>query len=51
MTSKSYSRLQYMEQTLLNTQLEGEHQLGFLADALVSWRGALTRASRRAQHP
>lgn len=45
-TNQWNSRLQYMEQTLLNTQLEGEHQLGFLADAVLNWRGALTRASR-----
>ena len=45
-TNQWNSRLQYMEQTLLNSQLEGEHLLAFLGDATVSWRGALTRASR-----
>lgn len=45
-TDQLNTRLQYLEQTLVNSQLEGEHQLGFLGDAVVSWRGALTRASR-----
>ncbi|MDX1645530.1 MAG: carboxypeptidase regulatory-like domain-containing protein [Longimicrobiales bacterium] len=45
-TDQWNSQLQYLEQTLVNGQLEGEHLLGFLADATLSWRGALTRASR-----
>ena len=40
------SRIQYLEQTLLNSQLEGSHLLGLLGDAMVHWRGAYTRASR-----
>lgn len=39
-------RIQFLEQTLLNAQLEGEHHLGFLGDATVTWRGGYTRASR-----
>jgi len=40
------SRIQFLEQTLLNAQLDGEHLLGFLGDATATWRGAYTRASR-----
>lgn len=39
-------RIQFLEQSLLNSQLEGEHLLGFLGDATWNWRGAFTRASR-----
>jgi hypothetical protein len=45
-TNQWNSRLQYLAQSLLNTQLRGEHSLGFLADARFLWRGAYTRASR-----
>lgn len=45
-TDQWNSRLQYLEQTLVNSQLEGEHLFGFLGDATLSWRGAVTRASR-----
>jgi len=37
------SRIQFLEQTLLNTQLEGEH---LLKGSTFQWRGAYTRASR-----
>jgi TonB-dependent receptor len=40
------SRVQYLGQSLLNGQLEGEHLLGFLGDATFRWRGAVTRATR-----
>jgi TonB-dependent receptor len=40
------SRLQFLEQTLLNAQLEGEHLLGLLGESTFQWRGAYTRASR-----
>ena len=39
-------RIQFLEQTLFNTQLEGEHLFDFLGDATFRWRGAYTRASR-----
>lgn len=45
-TDQWNSRLQYLGQSLVNSQLEGEHLLGFLGDATFQWRGALTRASR-----
>ena len=40
------SRLQYLGQSLLNGQLEGEHLLGFLGGVSLDWRGAYTRAER-----
>lgn len=40
------SRLQYLEQTLVNGQLEGEHLIGVLGDATFGWRGGVTRARR-----
>jgi TonB-dependent receptor len=39
-------RIQFLEQSMLNAQLEGEHALGFLGDATWQWRGAYTRAGR-----
>jgi TonB-dependent receptor len=39
-------RIQFLQQSMLNSQLEGEHLLGFLGDATWKWRGAFTRASR-----
>ena len=39
-------RIQFLEQTLLNAQLEGEHLFGFLGDATLTWRGGYTRAGR-----
>jgi len=39
-------RIQFLEQSLFNGQLEGEHLLGFLGDAKWHWRGAFTRATR-----
>lgn len=45
-TDQWSSRLQYLEQTLVNGQLEGEHRVGFLGDATIGWRGGLTRAAR-----
>lgn len=45
-TNQWNSRIQFLEQTLLNSQLEGQHLLGFLGDATLNWRGAYTRASR-----
>jgi TonB-dependent receptor len=39
-------RIQFLEQSLLNTQLEGSHLFGFLADATLTWRGAYTKATR-----
>ena len=45
-TNQWNSRLQYLAQSLLNTQLRGEHALGFLGDTRLEWRGAYTRASR-----
>lgn len=45
-TNQWNSRIQFLEQTLINSQLEGEHRLGFLANARFNWRGALTAASR-----
>lgn len=45
-TDQWNSRIQFLEQTLLNTQLEGEHLFGFLGDATLRWRGGFTRASR-----
>ena len=40
------SRIQFTEQTLVNSQLEGQHLLGFLGNATINWRGAYTRAAR-----
>jgi hypothetical protein len=40
------TRLRYLEQTLLNTQLSGDHLLGFLGDTRMKWRGAVARATR-----
>jgi TonB-dependent receptor len=45
-TNQWNSRLQFLEQTLVNSQLEGEHLLGFLGSSTLTWRGAYTRASR-----
>lgn len=45
-TNQWNSRIQFLEQTLVNSQLEGRHELGFLGDATFAWRGALTSASR-----
>ncbi|MDZ7780849.1 MAG: carboxypeptidase regulatory-like domain-containing protein [Gemmatimonadota bacterium] len=45
-TDQWNSRVQYLGQSLLNSQLEGEHLLRFLSDATFKWRGALTRANR-----
>ena len=39
-------RLRFLAQTLTNTQLKGEHLLGFLAGARLDWRGAWSRARR-----
>ena len=39
-------RIQFLEQSLLNTQLEGSHLFGFLGDATLTWRGGYTRAGR-----
>lgn len=40
------SRIQYLEQVLLNTQLTGEHVLRSFRDATLRWRAAYSRASR-----
>jgi hypothetical protein len=40
------SRLQYLGQSMVNSQLDGEHLLGFLGDAKLDWRAAYTRAAR-----
>jgi len=45
-TDQLNTRLQYLAQSLFNTQLRGEHTLGALNDAAFDWRGAYTRASR-----
>ena len=45
-TDQRNSRIQFLEQTLLNSQLEGEHLLGFLGGSTLTWRGAYTQASR-----
>lgn len=45
-TDQLNTRLQYLSQGMLNGQLNGEHRLGFLADADLEWRAGLTRASR-----
>ena len=45
-TNQWNSRVQYLGQSLLNSQIEGEHLLGFLGDATFNWRGAVTRATR-----
>lgn len=45
-TNQWNSRLQYLGQSLLNSQLRGSHALGFLGDATFEWRGAFTRAGR-----
>lgn len=45
-TNQWNSRIQYLGQSLLNSQLRGEHVLGFLGDAQFDWRAAYTRASR-----
>jgi len=45
-TDQRNSRIQFLEQTLLNSQLEGEHRLGFVGGATLNWRGAYTQASR-----
>lgn len=45
-TDQWNSRIQFLEQTLVNSQLEGEHLLGFLGGVTAKWRGAYTRASR-----
>ncbi len=39
-------RLRFLAQTLANSQLKGEHLLGFLANAKVDWTAAWSRASR-----
>lgn len=45
-TNQWNSRLQYLGQSMVNTQLEGEHLVGFLGDATFTWRGTYTQASR-----
>ena len=45
-TDQQNTRIQYVEQTLVNSQLEGQHLLGFLGDATARWRGAFTSAAR-----
>lgn len=45
-TNQWNSRIQYLGQSLLNSQLRGEHVLGFLGDAQLDWRAAYTRAGR-----
>lgn len=45
-TNQWNTRIQFLEQTLLNTQLEGEHQISALGSTTFEWRGALTSASR-----
>lgn len=45
-TNVRNTRLRYIEQTLLNTQLSGDHLLGFLNDSRLKWRGAYSRATR-----
>ncbi|MFQ5536282.1 MAG: TonB-dependent receptor domain-containing protein [Gemmatimonadota bacterium] len=45
-TNQWNSRIQYLGQSLFNSQLRGEHVLGFLGDANFEWRGAYTRARR-----
>ena len=45
-TDQRNHRLRFLAQTLTNTQLKGEHLLGFLADARLDWRGAWSGARR-----
>lgn len=45
-TDQYNTRIQFLQQTLFNSQLEGLHQVGFLNDARLKWRGALTAAGR-----
>ena len=45
-TDQRNHRLRFLAQTLTNTQLKGEHLLGFLAGARLDWRGAWSRARR-----
>lgn len=45
-TNQWNSRIQYLGQSLLNSQLRGNHTVGFLGDASFEWRGAYTRAER-----
>lgn len=40
------TRLQFLEQTVLTTQLKGQHHLGFLGDASLDWRGSYSTARR-----
>lgn len=45
-TNQFNTRIQFLQQTLFNSQLEGLHQVGFLNDARFTWRGAVTAAGR-----
>ena len=45
-TDQRNHRLRFLGQTLTNTQLKGEHLLGFPADAKLDWRAAWSRARR-----
>lgn len=45
-TDQWNTRIQFLEQTLLNTQLEGEHGFESLGGMTFNWRGALTMAAR-----
>ncbi|MEZ4415579.1 MAG: TonB-dependent receptor [Gemmatimonadota bacterium] len=45
-TDQRNTRIQYVEQTLTNAQLRGQHEFGGLGNVAVDWRTALTRAER-----
>jgi TonB-dependent receptor len=45
-TDQLNTRLQFLAQSLLNLQLNGEHVVPFLNDGKLEWRGGLSRAGR-----
>lgn len=45
-TNQLNTRLQYLAQSLLNLQLNGEHQLPFAGGTSLEWRGGYSRAGR-----
>lgn len=45
-TDQRNTRIRYVAQTLWNTQLSGEHRLGFFLGSKLGWRASYSRATR-----
>lgn len=41
-----YTRLRFLERSVMSLQLDGEHQLPWLLDSRLEWRGAISTAKR-----